>query len=231
MSDITRAFNVVSDVYEDWYRTPQGIQVYHAELRGLERLLPPVGLGIEIGAGTGVFAYCLEGRGRIIICLDPSPGMLTKTLRKGLHTLIGVGEAMPFRRQVFDFAYMVAVIEFLSDPKIVLEAIHGMLKINSPIITLTINRSSSWGAFYKKLAQDGEPIFCHAKFYDMDEVESALSDAGFTIVESLSTLTNPPNDYDIGTELTSGSVEAGVVICRAIKAEAGENVEQEKWVK
>lgn len=217
MSDVTRAFNGVSDVYDDWYQTPRGVQVYHAELRGLERLLPPVGLGIEIGAGTGIFAHGLECNDRMIICLDPSPGMLAKALEKGLQTLIGVGEAMPFRRLVFDFAYMVTVIEFLSDPKTVLDSIHGIIKSNSTLVTLTINRSSSWGAFYKKLAQGGDPVFCHAKFYDFYEIESALSDAQFNMIESLGILPKPPTDEDIGTGLTPGSVESGVVLCQAVK--------------
>jgi len=198
---------------------PPGLQVYHAELRGLDRLLPPDGLGIEIGAGTGAFAYGLENNGRMIICLDPSPGMLGKALEKELHTIIGVGESMPFRMLVFDFAYMVTVIEFLSDPKNVLESIYGIMKDNSPIVTLTINRSSIWGKFYKKLAQNGDTVFRHAKFYDMDEIESALLDAGFIMVESLNILTNPPTDDNIGTVLTQGSVEAGVVICRAVKSD------------
>lgn len=217
MSDVTRAFNGVSDVYDDWYQTPRGVQVYHTELRGLERLLPPVGLGIEIGAGTGIFAHGLECNDRMIICLDPSPGMLAKALEKGLQTLIGVGEAMPFRRLVFDFAYMVTVIEFLSDPKTVLDSIHGIIKSNSTLVTLTINRSSSWGAFYKKLAQSGDPVFCHAKFYDIYEIESALSDAQFNMIESLGILPKPPTDEDIGTGLTPGSVESGVVLCQAVK--------------
>lgn len=217
MSDIARVFNGVSDIYDDWYRTPPGLQVYHAELRGLDRLLPQEGLGIEIGAGTGAFAYGLENDGRMIVCLDPSPGMLVKAIEKGLHTIIGFGESMPLRMLVFDFAYMVTVIEFLSDPKIVLGSIYSIMKRDSPIVTLTINRSSLWGKFYKKLAQDGDTVFRHAKFYDMDEIKSVLSDAGFIMVESLDILTNPPIDDDVGTGLTSGSVEAGVFICSAVK--------------
>lgn len=217
MSDIIRAFDEASQFYEDWYREPIGAQVYQAELQGLELLLPARGLGVEIGAGTGAFAGGLDNEDRVVICLDPSSGMLAKAAEKGLHAVLGVGETTPFRETIFDFAYMVVVIEFLPDPQTVLESVNCNLKPCSPLVTLTINRSSPWGMFYKTLAEKGDPIFTHATFYDMHEIELLLLDACYTVQSSLSILTNAPIEHNVGTKLVPGTAKAGVVLIRALK--------------
>jgi ubiquinone/menaquinone biosynthesis C-methylase UbiE len=217
MSDVTRAFDEASQFYEDWYEEPMGAQVYQAELHGLERLLHARGLGVEIGAGTGTFASNLDNEYRVVICLDPSPGMLAKTVRKGLHAVLGMGESMPFREMIFDFAFMVVVIEFLTNPQTVLESVKYNLKPCSPLVTLTINRSSPWGMFYKTLAEKGDPIFAHATFYDMHEIELLLLDACYTLQSSLSTLTNAPTEYNVGVKLIPGTAKAGVVLIKALK--------------
>ena len=68
MSDIIRAFDLVAGTYDDWYDHPQGRQVFDAELNAVGLHIPKEGIGLELGAGTGIFAEHLTGAGRIIVC-------------------------------------------------------------------------------------------------------------------------------------------------------------------
>ena len=217
MSEVIEAFDGVAPFYEEWYEEPMGAQVLEAELRGLEELLPGSGLGVEVGAGTGVFARRLSTPTREIVCADPSPGMLARAAEKGLHAVLCVGEEMPFRTGGFDFAYLVAVLEFLSDPAEALGSLKETMKLGAPLVTLTINRSSPWGRFYTTLAENGDPVFSHARLYELDEVRGLLSGSGFVVAEALSTLSNPPSAKDVGVDLVAADPEAGVVLMRSLK--------------
>jgi ubiquinone/menaquinone biosynthesis C-methylase UbiE len=217
VSEIIDAFNDVAPFYEEWYEEPMGAQVLEAELRGLEEFLPDSGLGVEVGAGTGVFAKRLSTHMREIVCVDPSPEMLMRAAEKDLHTVLCVGEDMPFRIGSFDFTYLVAVLEFLSDPMEVLGSIKEAMKTETPLVTLTINRSSPWGSYYTMLAENGDPVFSHACLYDMDEVREFLRRSGFIVVDALSTLSDPPSAKDVGVGLVTADPEAGVVLIKSLK--------------
>lgn len=217
MSEVVKVFDRAASVYEDWYRERIGAQVLTAELRGLEALLPGRGLGVEVGAGTGVFAEGLSTGCRGVVCVDPSPGMLSKAAQRNLVSIIAVAEAIPFRSEVLDFAYFVTVIEFLTDPLEALISVRGALKTGAPLVTLTINRSSPWGKLYREKAEKGDPIFGQSRLYEMDEVRALHAKAGYEYREALSTLPNPPSSEDVGTELMPADPDNGVVLVKSVK--------------
>ncbi|MDY6943802.1 MAG: SAM-dependent methyltransferase, partial [Pseudomonadota bacterium] len=70
------AFEVNSRRYDDWFgRHPA---VYQSELLAVRAVLPPEGLGLEIGVGTGRFAAPLG----IQVGLDPAASMLSQALQR-----------------------------------------------------------------------------------------------------------------------------------------------------
>jgi SAM-dependent methyltransferase len=217
VSEVAKVFDRAASVYEDWYRERIGAQVLTAELRGLEALLPERGLGVEVGAGTGVFAERLSTGWRDVICVDPSPGMLSKAAQRNLVSIIAVAEAIPFRSEVLDFAYFVTVIEFLADPLEALMSVKGALKTGASLVTLTINRSSSWGKLYEEKAEEGDLIFQRSRLYEMNEVRALHVRAGYEYREALSTLPNPPSAEDVGTELLPPDPINGVVLIKSMK--------------
>jgi SAM-dependent methyltransferase len=217
VSEVAKVFDRAASVYEEWYRERIGAQVLAAELRGLRVLLPEKGLGAEVGAGTGIFAERLSIGCRGVVCVDPSPGMLSKAAHKGLTTVMAVAEAIPFRSEVLDFAYFVTVFEFLADPLEALMSVRGTLKTGAPLVTLTINRGSPWGKLYREKAEEGDPIFRQSRLYEMDEVGALHAKAGYEYREALSTLTNPPSAEDIGTELVPANPDNGVVLIKSVK--------------
>jgi len=74
----TEIFTQTAESYDEWYYHPQGKQIFEAELNVVNSLIPDEGTGLEVGSGTGIFAERLSRDGRIIICLDPSKGMMLK---------------------------------------------------------------------------------------------------------------------------------------------------------
>ena len=215
MSDAIRAFDLVAVTYDDWYNHPQGRQVFDAELKAVDMLIPKEGIGLELGAGTGIFAEHLTGVMRTVVCLDPSGEMLKKAAERGMASLLGVGEALPLRVGVLDFTYMVAVLEFLDEPAVVLREIRETAKGGADLIILFINSESAWGNLYRDIGSKGDPVFRHAKLYTMVEVEALMTVSGFRVTERAGTLTTQPMETEVEGAITEPSSENGVIVLRA----------------
>jgi ubiquinone/menaquinone biosynthesis C-methylase UbiE len=97
--------------YEQWFETHQA--AYASELLALRPLVPLVGQGIEIGVGTGRFAGPLG----VSVGLDPSDAMLARAAARGIETVKGTAEALPFPDQAFDYALVVTTICFVDSPE------------------------------------------------------------------------------------------------------------------
>lgn len=220
MREPVRAFDSVAGSYDDWYLHPQGAQVLRAELAVMTRLLPPGGLGLELGAGTGVFAHALRSPSREIVCLDPSPGMLRRAKERGLAAAMAAGDSLPFRPGALDFAYMATVLEFLGDPVGVFSEVRAAMRAGSPLVVLFINSSSAWGRFYTEIGSKGDPVFRHAQLRGLKEVKRLLGDAGYHIEASLGTLTTGPTEPQVGDGITAPSDECGVVAVMALPTDS-----------
>ena len=217
MRRIIRVFENTADAYDDWYYKPIGSYAFQSELKGLKKLLPLTGTGVDIGAGTGIFAEQLTTDQRKIICIDPSPEMLKIANRRHLETIIAVAETLPITLRSIDFAYMVTVLEFLTEPLKALESIRDILKENSPLVILFINQESSWGERYSKQALVGDPIFSHAKIYKLEEVCALLKNSKYDPEELVGTLTAPPDKPGKEVELVPVGPETGAIFIKARK--------------
>ena len=215
MSDAIRAFDLVAAIYDDWYNHPQGRQVFDAELKVVNMHIPKEGIGLELGAGTGIFAEYLTGEVRTVVCLDPSGKMLKKATERGMASVLGVGEALPLRVGILDFTYMVTVLEFLEDPAAVLGEIRETAKRGAELTILFINSESSWGDLYRDIGSKGDPVFRHATLYTMVEVEALMTVSGYRVTERAGTLTSQPMETKVEGAITEPSSENGVIVLRA----------------
>ena len=211
-----KAFDQVAGFYDDWYSHPQGRQVFKAELRALESLIPDSGLGLEVGAGTGVFAESLTDEDRKIICLDPSRAMLANAKERNMPAIMGVCENIPITKRVVGFTYMVTTIEFLENPVAALKQVMETMKKDAPLTILFINADSAWGSLYRQIGVKGDPVFRYAKLRSLREVREILVDAGYVIQESVGTLTTRPAELEVGNELKKPGPETGVIVVRAL---------------
>jgi ubiquinone/menaquinone biosynthesis C-methylase UbiE len=215
LSDAVRAFDLVAGSYDDWYNHPQGRQVFDAELKAVDLHIPKEGIGLELGAGTGIFAEHLTGTGRTVICLDPSKEMLKKAADRGMASMLGVGDALPLRVGVIDFTYMVTVLEFIDEPVAVLREIRETAKVGAGLTVLFINSESSWGDLYRNIGSKGDPVFRHARLYTMAEVEALITVSRYSVTERAGTLTTEPMETEVGGAITEPSRQNGVIVLRA----------------
>jgi ubiquinone/menaquinone biosynthesis C-methylase UbiE len=217
LRDKIEAFNMVADSYDDWYNHPQGRQVFQAERNAIHNMIPASGLGVEIGAGTGIFAESLTEDYRSIICLDPSVKMLVKAKTRGLTCILGYGDSLPFRKDTLDFAYMVTVLEFIAEPVEVFKEIKQTVKEKAPLSMLFINADSSWGKLYREIGSKGDPVFKHAKLYTHEEVNRLLDLAGYRITSALGTLNSDPMNQNVDGTLVEPSPRSGVIVIKALR--------------
>jgi ubiquinone/menaquinone biosynthesis C-methylase UbiE len=208
MSEAVRAFDRSASGYDDWYRQPKGRQVLEAESALVNSLIPGEGMGLEIGAGTGVFAESLSNDNRVVVCLDPSAEMLTRAKRRGLPCVLGSAEFLPIRQGVLGFAYMVTVMEFLPSP---VKAFGEATKISASFVVLFVNRDSSWGRLYAEMASRGDPIFRYAHLYSWEDVAKMSRATRLTILEAHGTLTTDPTDPAAGSDIVEPGPKAGVI--------------------
>lgn len=89
---LIRIFNEHALEYDYWY--VQHSAIFESEARAIEAFRP-TGLGLEIGAGTGVLAKRLG----ITVGIDPSLGMLRLAKARGILAIRAVGEHLPFRKR------------------------------------------------------------------------------------------------------------------------------------
>jgi SAM-dependent methyltransferase len=214
MHGIIEVFEKAATSYDEWYSRPMGVYAFRSELLGLETLLPSSGVGIDAGAGTGIFARYLSTEERNIICLEPSQAMLREARKRNVNAILSTAEASPIRR-ILNFAYMVTVLEFLPDPLKALSSLGKTLREDAPLVVLIINRDSPWGEHYSKLAEKGNPIFSRARFYTQHEVSSLLKKAGYELEESIGTLTASPDEPEKKITLVPIQNKVGVILIKA----------------
>jgi len=176
-------FDKFYDKYEKWYERHKIIA--ENELRALEKIKPQ-GLGLEVGVGTGYFASRLG----IQVGVDPSINMLKIARKRNIEVVAAFGEKLPFKSSIFDFAYLIVTLCFVSNPVRVLNEIYRVLKPKGKLVVGFIPKDSSWGQYY--LTKKDSPFYRVAKFYSKREVLDILARCGFKARTFLSTLHFPP---------------------------------------
>ena len=212
LKETIMAFDEGSEEYDSWYRGSKGKAIFRSELLAIKTLLPK-GRGIEIGVGTGVFASELD----IGFGLDPSMACLRLARNRGVNVVCGIGEALPFKDESFDFALYVATLCFLADPKAALKEAHRVLKPRGEIIVCFIQRDSAWGKFYLEKKAAGHRFYKHADFYTLEEVDGVLRKTGFPPQARACTLLQKPGAVINVEKPSMGSKLAGFYCIRAEK--------------
>ncbi|MEJ2553120.1 MAG: class I SAM-dependent methyltransferase [Gammaproteobacteria bacterium] len=170
--------------YEAWFEKHEA--AYISELLALRPFVPWEGWGIEIGVGSGRFAAPLGVR----VGLDPSTAMLVHAAARGIETVEGMAENLPFAAGTFDHALVVTTICFVDSPVQMLTEAYRVLRPGGRLVIGFIDRESALGQDY--LAHKAESVFYReATFYSADEVERLLLETGFSISRWGQTLAHP----------------------------------------
>lgn len=209
-------FDALAAEYDAWFESERGRAVFAQEVECLRRLMSPtIGRWLEVGVGTGRFAAALgvaEG-------IDPSDSMRALAEGRGVKTVNGVGEHLPYARGSFDGLLMTTTLCFLDEPETTLQECHRVLKDSGRLVAGLIPAGSSWGRHYVRKAAEGHPIYSAATFHAPAEVIGLASVAGFSLQAACSCLLTPPESV-CGVERPHEGIvpEAGFVALAFLKS-------------
>jgi len=207
----TEPFEQYVDLYERWFETHD--IAYESELRAVASLLPPGGVGIEIGVGTGRFAAPLGIR----LGIEPSEAMGAIARELGIEVIRGVAECLPFADARFDFALMVTTLCFLDNVPLSLREAHRVLKDGGALIVAFIDRESRLGRQYQ--SRQAESLFYRdARFYSVEEVVGLMESAGFQELSCVQTLFQAGDRLRAQEPVRPGHGEGSFVVLKGIKA-------------
>jgi SAM-dependent methyltransferase len=207
-------FDALAAEYDSWY-DGKGKVAFETELAALRPLL--VGLPrpwLEVGVGTGRFAQALG----IPLGVDPSVELLALARQRGIETIYGEGEELPFKAGSFGTVFLLTTWAFLSDPAKVLEQARLVLKPGGMLVNAYLDRDGKWGRSYVEKGEAGHPLFSRAHFADHVTVRGLTEAAGFTVTRVVSTLFSGPGEAVAVEEPREGYVGGAsfvVVVARA----------------
>ena len=189
--------------YDSWY--DQNRPVFLSELKAVKKVLPRKGLGLEIGVGSGRFASGLNiGYG-----IDLSGNLLKIARQRGVKTIRGRAEKLPFKNANFDYAAVLTTICFLKDPLKALREAGRVLKKRGKLIIGLVDRESFLAKFYQKKKS---VFYKQANFYSVHEVKSLLAKAGFQQFAVYQTLFNLPGEITFPQKPRKGHGRGGFVV-------------------
>jgi SAM-dependent methyltransferase len=214
---ITEPFDRYPDQYEQWFSTFEA--VYETEIEALGQLMPgesveggAVPRGVEIGAGSGLFASRLG----ISLGVEPSRAMMEKARARGVEMIEGAAEQLPLEDASFDLSLMVTAICFLDDLERALEELRRILKPGGWALFGFVDRDSPLGRLYLQHKEE-DVFYRQATFRSAGEVIGALERAGFAIEQVRQTVFGRLEEITSGQQSRKGHGEGGFVVLRARK--------------
>jgi len=206
----TAPFDAHTQRYDAWFEKHEA--AYISELLALRALVPYTGRGLEIGVGTGRFAAPLG----VAVGVDPSPAMLAVAAERGIETVEGVAEALPFPDECFDYVLIVTTVCFVDSPARMLAEAWRVLTPDGRVVLGFVDRESVIGQDY--LAHQAENVFYRdATFHSASGVEDLLIEAGFSIDQWGQTLSRPLAETNTVEPLRPGRGRCGFVVVSAYK--------------
>lgn len=187
---VQRHYDEMAEVYDHKYDQGPG-RTYHEHIS--EQVmgdLPPGGLLLDIGCGTGLFVERYCGRGGRAVGLDLSPRMIERARdRCSADWTVGTADALPFRDDIFDAASSLLAFSYFRDPDRMLAEVLRVLRPGGRLSLCTLGRNFFTAglpaihtiAELVRVRQVGMGAFGE-RYYTEREMAGLLETAGFTDV-------------------------------------------------
>lgn len=211
-------FDENTEEYDNWFSKNPGIDLFKIELDALRELMNNKKApyrSLEVGVGTGQFAKELG----ITFGLDLSINALKVAHKRGVYSIYGPAENLPFQNNSFSLVLMVVSLCYIRDPLRAIKEVYRILNYKGEFITCFIEKNSPWGEFYLKKKEEGHKFYGPAYFYSSNEVKNWLESVGFKIKETVWTLSQEPGQekYNEESPSTEPNEKAGFVCIKAEK--------------
>lgn len=176
-------FNEHVAEYEAWFEKYPF--VFKTEVAAIKKLWPAGDniRSLEIGSGTGRFAKALG----ILEGIEPSANMCAIAEEKGVNTLMGRAEYLPYQNKQLDVVLMNFCICYFENPTKALHEAYRVLKPGGTLILGFIDKYSTIGKYYETKKKHSI-FYKQAHFLSVKEVEEKIREAGFKDLQFSQTL-------------------------------------------
>ena len=195
------------DEYEQWFQ--EHSYLFAAEIAAIREVLPPSGVGLEIGVGSGLFAAALG----IKYGVEPSAAMRKKAESRGVNVFDGVAECLPFKAAMFGYAVMITVDCFLTDVERSFREANRILVPGGLFIIAFIDAATQLGKEYEQKKQSSL-FYRQAHFHSAAGIKELLTQAGFHVDAERQTIFTFEN---VAQEIKQGTGEGVFAVIRARK--------------
>ena len=206
----SKIFEADAERYDCWYREHR--EIFECEVKAV-KALGLKGRGLSIGVGTGI----LDVQAGLKFGVDPALAMLKLAAARKIESIQSVGEYLPFKDEIFNFALMTVTFCFLNSPEDVLTEIGRVLRRRGVLATCIVTRESTWGRAYMRKAREGHLFYRHAHFYTTEELKEKLRKHSFKVVSIKTTLSYPPSALPRIEEPMDFPDGRGFVCVKAVK--------------
>ncbi len=207
-------FELQANRYDHWFERHSA--VYNSELEAVRASMPAVlGRGLDIGSGTGRFALPFG----IVEGVEPAAAMRRIANACGMKSIKGFAEALPYKKNMFDFALMVTTICFVRDAEQSLSEAFRVLQNGGRLIVGFVDAASALGKRYEA-NRTKSPFYRHARFFSAHQVEYGMEHAGFRNIFFRQTIFGELNAMQKPDPIRSGHGTGGFVTAAGIKPEA-----------
>lgn len=182
----SRVFNERAAEYDGWFENSLLFDIELAAIKELTTNLPSP--RIELGGGPGRFAQQLD----INIGIDPAPAALQIAATRNILGIAGIGENLPLQTASVGTLSILFALCFLAAPLSVFKECARVLRSDGILLVGFIPSSSSWGENLTKKKKQNHPFYRYADFKTIAETTLMLSQAGFEVIASRSTLLQTP---------------------------------------
>jgi ubiquinone/menaquinone biosynthesis C-methylase UbiE len=216
-SDAEDVFETMTAKYDAWYDSEEGRPLYESELQCIKSIYDAKHVPVlEVGVGTGRFAMHFPGA----MGIDPALNVLRMAEARGVKTIRGYGERLPFDDETFGCVLLIVTLCFVKDPIAVLREAARVLKSDGRILIGLVPRDSPWGEYYEEKKKKGHPFYSKAFFYTFSETKEMLRMAGLEISRVRSTLFQIPEGSRRVEEPLDGYAENAGFLCIEARKES-----------
>jgi len=194
-------FDCLAEEYDRWF---EDSPVFGSELACLQKLeteLPAPRL--EVGVGPGRFAECLG----IGFGLDPAFNALKLAQKRKIAVCRAVGETLPLRDAILGTLYLLFVLCFVADRRLVLGEASRVLRPGGMLVVGMVPQASRWGQAILEKKKEGHLFYRSVGLLEVKEATSLLEEAGFSIVETRSALLDGPREFTGREKSRSGCID------------------------
>ncbi len=205
-------FDIYFEEYDRWY--DENKILFLNEVLCLKKLLPRFKKGIEIGVGSGRFAFELG----IKYGVDPSKNLLKLARKRKIKVFGAYAEKLPFKDNEFDLVAFIFSICFLTDIKKAFKEAYRVCEKGGYVLIGMINSKSWLGRFYEVKKKENK-FYLDANFYEPVKIIDILIKTGFHNIKTCQTFVEKKNIKKIKKlqKIVDGYDKGGFVVIRGEK--------------